>query len=207
MRTAGLFVVLGIFCGSAWAQMPRNRVDVYYAFTDFEIDEIDLDMDGDTVGVRVRGGDQLGFLTFELQGGDLDTRINSVKFRNSVQNYRGGVGLRALRSRNADLWGRLEYTRLDTDLNAGGFNFIDDREEGYGVHLGAQLGGAEFNVVAEAGYLAYTNLAGGEYSVCLNWQPRGIGLFVESRYTDLEFDDFDADQEILDLRVGVRFQF
>lgn len=185
----------------------NNYVDAYYAFTNYEVDGVDDDLDGSSGGLRLWMGRGYGLFTLQAQGGELDGDVLGTKVEADFDNFRAGLGARLIDDSIGSAWLRAEYVRFHVKLTAEDIGSVSDTQNGYGLHAGGALGTADFKVYGEFGRLDFEDVDGYEYTVGLNWQPGIVGGFAEYRVTDLETDEFNIDEKFEDIRVGVRVAF
>lgn len=201
MRTAIALVLLAASGAvSAKGFTTGSHVDAYYSDADLKVDGPG-DADGDGGGLSLWMGNGVGLFTVELQKNKLD--VDHVDADIDARQYRLGLGYRFINEPAVGAWLRVEYARLETDLDPGD----SDDQDGYGAHFGAMIGSHMFNGYAEIGLIELEDTDGLEYRVGVAFQPSMFGGFVEYRATNLELDADGSDFDIQDLRVGVRFAY
>ncbi len=189
----GLFAMAPI---TAMAGGVGNNVDVYYVSSGLEVSVPGLgsgDDDGDGFGAKGRFAfsDNL-FVSGEYQ---------SVSYDDSDIDYdqlRAGVGINSAVGSQAVFYGLAEYVNADLD---------DESESGYGVHGGVHFAVTDtFSLNGRIGYIDLGDADGMEYLVGAAFKlTDAFGIVADYRVTNLEEDN--ADLDIDDLRVGVRFTF
>lgn len=191
-----------------------SHIDGYYSNLELKLKADGLGsetIDGDGGGLRMWMGNGWGVFTADVQTDNLSKTVDGLKVKIDADIYRVGMGARLIRRQEGEAWIRAEYVRANLDGNASfegsDLGSASDEQEGYGIHAGGMLNHGIFHGYAEIGRIELEDLDGMEYTVGINIQPGMVGGFVEYRFTDLELDDFDADEEYTDIRAGVRIGF
>lgn len=193
-----------VFALPATAAPGHNFLDGYYVSGTLETPAVapfDDEVDGDGGGVK--GAIELLpdlFLTGEYQSLEYDESIGS---NTKLNQFRVGAGFGPGVGNGGGLYGRVEYVSIDDDDDED-----DDEQSGIGGQIGFALPLSELlRLHAEVGYLSLDDLEGPEFigGVTLRFS-RNVGLFVDYRLSELEFDNGD-EVNLEDIRVGARFFF
>jgi len=189
----GLFAMAPI---TAMAGGVGNSVDVYYVSSGLDVSVPGFgsaDDDGDGFGAKGRFAiaDNM-FVSGEYQSVSYDD------FDIDIDQIRAGVGFNSPLGAQASFFGLAEFINADID---------DESDNGYGVHGGVQFAVSDsISLKGSIGYVDFGDADGIEYLVGAAFKlTDAFGIVADYRVTNLEEDD--ADLDIDDLRVGVRFNF
>lgn len=225
MKRAPICAALASFLlPSASYATGASFIDAFYV-ADARVesnDGVDFD-DGDGYGFKARGmlGESL-FFTAEYMNNEYDPfRITFVdalpgttrseRFEVEIETFRAGLGVHLPESPG---YVRAEYIGYEAEISTTGSEDDEevvgdaDREDGFGVHVGAIGRFAErFWLNAEVGYVDINDVGSGaqflgELGVNI---VGGLGAFAGYRYFQLR-DDGDR-LEFGDARVGLRYSF
>lgn len=157
--------------------------------------------DGDGYGFRAQlmPAEMLVITTEYRTARDLD--VSGGNF----DQIRAGLGVPLHLQNNVVLMARAEY--LEIDFAAQGSQ-IDD-EEGFGIHADGSIALApEFQIYGSLGFLSFSDADGPEYKIGARFMATEmVHLFADYRYSDLSFDDADANLEVKDVVLGVGLRF
>lgn len=214
MKLASLVLATAMFTPAAFGQSAVSKkagshLDVYYSNLDLELSSggESASIDGNGGGLDFWLGNGIGLFTAEFQKNDLDGNEAGLAIDADLRVLRVGMGYRFLYEATRSAWLRAEYINVDGDLAIEAVGEADDSTNGYGIHAGGMFGAGIVRGYGEIGFVDLDELDGMEYTVGIAIQPGMVGGFVEYRNTDLEFDDIELDEELEDVRIGIRVAF
>lgn len=191
------------------APARSNHLDVYYSHLDYELSDgtDSIEGDGSGGGIAFWMGNRIGLFTAEIQKNNIEGNILGFPTDADLRSLRAGMGYRLINETNRGAWIRAEYINLDTSIEVEDVGSASGETDGYGIHFGGLYGAGLVQGYGEIGFVDLDDEDGFEYRVGLAIQPGIVGGFVEYRKTALEVDDIDLDEDLEDVRIGVRVAF
>lgn len=205
VRFAAAVLAAGAMSAAHAGSDKVQRVEFFGAYAQIDPDGATKDFDGIGGGLRVVGGQRVGFFG-DFQGEYIPTELDGSG-EIDFENYRAGAG-----------WGfpagpvgffqlKAEYVSLRTDSEVGGVS-AKESQNGYGVHLQFEQDlTRSLGIHASLGYLDLDDVDGTEYVIGFHWVPDVFGFFAQLRWDDLNVDDGGGDLEIQTVRAGFRVPF
>lgn len=186
-----------------------NHLDVYYSHLDYELSDgtDSIEGDGSGGGIAFWMGNRIGLFTAEIQKNNIEGNILGFPTDADLRSLRAGMGYRLINEANRGAWIRAEYINLDTRIDVEDVGSASGETDGYGIHFGGLYGVGVVQGYGEIGFVDLDDEDGFEYRAGLAIQPGMVGGFVEYRKTALEVDDIDLDEDLEDVRIGVRVAF
>lgn len=204
-RLAAVALAAGVLSPAAVANDKFQRIEFFSSYAQLESDGIAEDFDGIGGGLRVVGGQRVGFFG-DFQGEYVPTEIDGGGADLDFENYRAGAGWGFPAGPVGFFQVKAEYVSLRTKLESGGVE-VKESQNGYGVHLQFEQDLAyDFGVHASLGYLDVDDADGTEYVIGFHWVPDVFGFFAQLRWDDLNVDG-GGELEIQTVRAGFRVPF
>jgi len=224
---AGALCVSFASQAQGWYYVPKGNVAVYGSYMDQRDGQVGTNPDGGGGGAQlglnltphffIGGSYQYDYISqSDAPGSAFGLGGGSVSYGEKVNQARAGGGLVFhLPATPVDVFGKVEYTHYDyqfvhlTSSSGGSIGNLDRvNDDGVGFHAGAQARLPGFSVYGSVGYLNLSKSEGPEFNVgmMLPLAPAMWG-FVEYRYDDLHYSGYSDDNEISNVRAGVRLSF